>query len=369
MRNFRKTSLAGVLFGGLLAMSGFGVAFAGAKFLYTASMNQAVRAFAINPTTGALTAVPGDPAIADYIPLSMSISPDGKFVYTANNESDDISGFAVNATSGALTEVAGSPFAGSWPIRVIVHPNGKFAYANAYSYDIQPYVRNAATGALIAQGNPGQGGIYSTLEIDPSGKFLYAANAGLSILPDPAKTNNISAFTINPSSGALMEISGSPFKTGTRPQRLAVDPSGKYLAVSSTDSHDVRSYAINAATGALTQVGSPISTGGNNYDVRFEPSGHFAYVTVSNLKRILIFSLNAASGTLTKVGTVTTQGNPNYLGVDAGGKFLFLMSTNNAASVVTSYMINVATGALTVSSGPFTVGDNEVVDMVVSGYK
>jgi hypothetical protein len=36
-------------------------------------------------------------------------------------------------------------------------------------------------------------------------------------------------------------------------------------------SHDIRTYVISQATGALTQVGT-VATGGINFDVRFERS-------------------------------------------------------------------------------------------------
>jgi 6-phosphogluconolactonase (cycloisomerase 2 family) len=69
-----------------------------------------------------------------------------------------------------------------------------------------------------AAGNPATGGIYSTLEITPNGKFLYAANGA--------------------------------------PQFLGVDPGGKFLFVplfitTSSPTSAVATYEI-AATGALT---------------------------------------------------------------------------------------------------------------------
>jgi hypothetical protein len=42
---------------------------------------------------------------------------------------------------------------------------------------------------------------------------------------------NISAFTINSTSGALTPVGGSPFATGTSPISVTVDPSGKFVYV------------------------------------------------------------------------------------------------------------------------------------------
>jgi 6-phosphogluconolactonase (cycloisomerase 2 family) len=44
--------------------------------------------------------------------------------------------------------------------------------------------------------------------VDMSGSFVYVTNQG---------DNTVSAFSINPASGALTPVAGSPFNTGTAP--------------------------------------------------------------------------------------------------------------------------------------------------------
>jgi 6-phosphogluconolactonase (cycloisomerase 2 family) len=164
----------------------------------------------------------------------------------------------------------------------------------------------------------------------------------------------------------LTEIPGSPFKAGTGPRRLTTDPSSKYLLVSDSDSHDIRTYSINASTGALKQIGN-MATGGTNGDIRFEPSGKFVYVTFASPKKISIYSFNAATGALAKSKDVTTTQFPGLMGVDPSGKFLFVM-VKNTATAISTYTINSTTGGLTLSSGPTTVdGDTGVVGMTVLG--
>jgi len=52
------------------------------------------------------------------------------------------------------------------------------------------------------------------------GQFVYVANAS---------SNNVSGYTINPTTGALTAISGSPFAAGRFPTSMAVDPTAKSL--------------------------------------------------------------------------------------------------------------------------------------------
>src|SRR4029077_17513004 len=69
-----------------------------------------VSAFTINATTGALTPIPGSPAVGS-VPSSVAVSVNGKFAYVTNLADNSVSAYSINATTGALTPVAGSPFA------------------------------------------------------------------------------------------------------------------------------------------------------------------------------------------------------------------------------------------------------------------
>jgi len=48
--------------------------------------------------------------------------------------------------------------------------------------------------------------------VSPDGAFLYAANQG---------SNDVFAYTINSTSGALAAVSGSPFPAGVTPRAIA----------------------------------------------------------------------------------------------------------------------------------------------------
>jgi 6-phosphogluconolactonase (cycloisomerase 2 family) len=99
------------------------------KFLYLANdvtpqtLKAGISVYAIDPSTGALTAVAGGTA-----PLpasgsgSIAVSRDGAFVYVVDlDTSDTVAGFAVDASSGALRSLPGSPFStGRGPQAVVV---------------------------------------------------------------------------------------------------------------------------------------------------------------------------------------------------------------------------------------------------------
>ena len=94
---------------------------------------------------------------------------------------------------------------------------------------------------------------------DTAVHYVYVTNDG---------SGNVSAYAIDASTGALTKVKGSPFSAGPQPWGIAVDPTGKFAYVtnvtmcSPSATGSVSAYAINASSGALTQVkGSPFNRG------------------------------------------------------------------------------------------------------------
>ena len=53
-----------------------------------------------------------------------------------------------------------------------------------------------------------------SLAVDPSGLYLYAASRS---------SNTLSVLSINPASGALTAVAGSPYATDGEPNAVAID--------------------------------------------------------------------------------------------------------------------------------------------------
>jgi 6-phosphogluconolactonase len=79
--------------------------------------------------------------------------------------------------------------------------------------------------------------------------------------------NGVAVFAIDPSSGSLKRVKGSPFKAGSG-NHLAINPSGKFLYVANATTNDVSGFTVNATNGALTPVaGSPFAAGTTPLDI------------------------------------------------------------------------------------------------------
>jgi 6-phosphogluconolactonase len=132
--------------------------------------------------------------------------------YTANRISNNVSAYAIDPNTGALTAIGTIGVAAS-PNAVAVHPSGTFVYVSSHSF-VSAFAVNASTGALTLIDTPvsAPATSFSHIAVAPSGKFVHRSNRGFS---------TVSAFEVNPTTGALTPIAGSPFVTGDQPMNIA----------------------------------------------------------------------------------------------------------------------------------------------------
>ena len=171
----------------------------------------------------------------------MAVDPSGKFLYVPNEAGKNVSGYAINPSTGALTAMSGSPFpVGKHPLGIAMEKTGRLLFvANDDSADVSVFLANPSTGTLAAaRGSPfavGKYGSYPTgIAVAPTGKFLYVANWG----------GNVFAYSLEASTGALLLVRGSPFTVGTNPIGLVIDPAGKFLYATNMGSANISAYAI-----------------------------------------------------------------------------------------------------------------------------
>jgi 6-phosphogluconolactonase (cycloisomerase 2 family) len=351
-----------------------------AKFLYTLDLGSGtVKSYTIGLSNGSLTLLPPVTSTRDT-PFSLAASPDGKFIYGTNRDSDVLT-FAADS-AGRLPFNGGAPSdpnsvptfsvgLGVW--QTIVHPNGVLAYALSPVSNVSPLLVDQATGALGTNSGASavQAGVGPRGVIDPTGKFLYTANGGVGFISDPPHTDNISAFNIDPVSGALSPVTGSPFLLPqfSGPGSITVSANGKLIAITDvgdaqhTNLRDIRTYRIGN-NGALTLAGSPISTGSNTAGgVQFDPSGKFLFAlsgpaSGTGVEHVVAYSVDLTTGALgAKVSDVALAANesPVLTAMDPSGKFLFVVihretsrSLANFDTFVAAYTVS-PTGTLTQS--------------------
>jgi 6-phosphogluconolactonase (cycloisomerase 2 family) len=238
----------------------------------------------------------------------------GTFVYTNNDSNaNSISAFSV-AANGALVPVPGSPF-----------PTGGTGIGGG------TFAANLITTAIVKD-------------------FLYAANSG---------SNNVTAFSVNPATGVLTAVPGSPFPTGGSADglgiSLATTPNDEFLIAANTGSINITVYSI-AADGALTPVaGSPFPAfDGLTNGIKVTPDGKFLAVAHTTTNTVFMYSISSAGG-LTSVSEVLAGGTGFAAGVDCNcsSNNLFIAEANGSSTIVSVQSI-AANGALSpIPGSPF----------------
>lgn len=165
--------------------------------------------------------------------------------------------------------------------------------------------------------------------VTPDNRFVFATNA-----PD----NTVSGFSINPNSGQLTLVSGSPFATGgnaCQGMGLAASPDSHFLFAMNTCSQDVTAFSIGN-DGSLTVVGTRVSTSGEGEDVKVTGDGKFLAVSLSGFQRgAAMFSIGS-DGSLTPVPGSPFPGSfgfPGALEANCGGDQLFVLNDGAPSSV------------------------------------
>jgi 6-phosphogluconolactonase (cycloisomerase 2 family) len=303
---------------------------AATSFAYVSNFaDGTISAYAVNSSTGALTALPSSPIMvpgASNGLFEIKIDPSGKFVYAVyEGITGAVYGFAINSNDGSLTAILGSPFP-------------------------------AVTGAL-------------SLTFDATGAYLYTANA---FDNNGTLTGSVSAYSLNSSTGALTQLSNSPYMIAGPSLPAQIVRAGNYLYVVDNGKNAVDVFAIGAGTLTQNVPGSPFATDVGPFSVAVDPSGSVLYTNnsgpvpagqFSGPGSVSAFTINSTNGVLTAVA-----GNPlpisalNYMAIDPQGKYLFLTETPSspASNGVSVYPINKSTGLLgtIVAGSPFATGAN-----------
>jgi 6-phosphogluconolactonase (cycloisomerase 2 family) len=254
----------------------------------------AMGVFSVNPSTGALSPVAGSPFPSRS--GGVAFSPDGRLLATPIT---GVGVFSVDPSTGALSAVPGSPF-GTEAGAVAFSPSGDLLATITAADSVSVFSVDPTTGALTAvAGSPFSTGPRSEAEsvaFSPDGRLLATANLN---------AGTLSVFWVTPSIGTLTPVMGSPFRdpraglrAGSGVASVAFSPDGRLLAAGNTTEvygsrpvHSVSVFSVNPTTGALSPVaGSPFSTPLGVWGVAFSPVGGLLATANISASSVSVFS-------------------------------------------------------------------------------
>jgi len=327
------------------------------QFSYVANaVDSTVSAYTVDATSGALAAV-GAPVETGTSPHAIVGTQDRRFLFVGNEGSNDISAFAVNSASGALVAVPGSPFAAGADPKALAllgtYPLGPYLYvANAGSDTVSAFAVDSSTGSLtpLSPATFATGKGPSSIEVDPTGRFLYVANNGGS--------NDISVFSVDLSTGLLTPVAGSPFPAGASPLSLALGATGQFLYTANPDATNssISGFSVDLGSGVLTPLsGSPFPLA-VSHSIATDRTGAYLYVTSG--ANVLGYGIDPTSGALTALAgfPVGTGAGAYSVTIDPTNQFLYVV--NRGSANVSGFGFDASTGGLTpITDSPFATGN------------
>jgi sugar lactone lactonase YvrE len=215
-----------------------------------------------------------------------------------------------------------------------------------------------AAGALAKTGSPfltgGTGVASNRITTAIVKNFLYAGNSG---------SNNVSAFSVNPTTGVLTPVPDSPFATGGSADSLgiplATTPDDSFLIAANALSLNITVYSI-AANGALSPVpGSPFPAGPGGFPdgIKVTADGKFLAVARPNAPNVVsMFSISATGGLTPVPGSPFPAGGTGVAtGVDCNcnSNHLFVGEANPGSTIVSVQAIALNGALSPIPGSPF----------------
>jgi len=216
----------------------------------------------------------------------------------------------------------------------------RLAYVAHLNGSITALTSNFQTGALALV--PGTSTFHTgttpvAIASDPQGRFVYVANYNVTVTGD-----TVSGYAVNPATGALTPVPGSPFTSGVGTMSLAIDSEGMFLFAANNGSSDISAWAIQDDGSLVTVPGSPFSTGSQSGPVSIVTSVDqqccYVYVAhslgLNNTGQLSAFAYHSDTGVLSPApGSPYTLPNaytPSSVAVNPSGELVFLAASGTS---------------------------------------
>ena len=324
-----------------------------------------------------------------FMIAASAAAPAATWVYVANADSQDISVMQLDRAAGALKPVAMVPVGGT-AMPMVVSKDKKFLYVALRSqpFRVVTFAIDGATGALRKLGESTLADSMANIDLDASGKWLFAASyggnkitvnsigsdgvvgavnqliqtapnahaihadaSGRYVFATSLGGDNISSWKFDPARGLLSPndtplINVLPAKTG--PRHFLWDKAQKYVYLINELDGGMDVFAYDPAKGAMNHLQRstvvPPGFAGKVWaaDLHMSPNGQYLYGSERTSSTLTTFKIDSSTGRLQVVGQTPTENTPRGFAVDSTGRFL--ISTGQDSHGVSLHAIDPATG-------------------------
>ncbi|GAB3467245.1 6-phosphogluconolactonase [Polaromonas eurypsychrophila] len=329
------------------------------------------------------------PAVFAAAVVAAGVSNAATWVYAANADSQDISVFQLDRAASQLKPVATVPVGGT-VMPMVVSRDKKFLYIASRSqpFRVTTFAIDSNTGGLKKLGEAALADSMANIDLDPTGKWLFAASyggnkitvnsigndglvgavqqlirtapnahaihadaSGRYVFATSLGGDNLSSWKFDPASGMLSAnepplVNVSPAKTG--PRHFLWDKAQKYVYLLNELDGGVDVFAYDGARGGMSHLQRstvvPPGFSGKVWaaDLQIAPDGKFLYGSERTSSTLTTFKVDGATGRLQVVGQTPTEKTPRGFALDSSGRFL--VAAGQESHGVSLHAIDSATG-------------------------
>jgi 6-phosphogluconolactonase len=319
--------------------------------------SEGIYAFRFDSATGHLE--PLGLAAAAENPTFLNFSPDGRFLYAANElyrfngqASGAVSAFSVDRASGKLTLLNQVAARGTGTCYVRTDHTGKFLLLANYgsgSVAVAPVKRDGTLGAVVSfiqqsgsGPSPRQAGPHAhSFNVTPDNGYAVAADLG---------ADKLFVYRFDAATGALTAADppSLALDAGAGPRHLSFHPNGRFAYVLNEIGSTVTVLAYTPARGAFRELQTvstlPADFQGSSTaaEVLVHPSGKFLYASNRGHDSIAVFAIDER-GMLKLLAHVPSQGRtPRGYSLDSEGRWL--IAANQDTHNIAVFRIDANTG-------------------------
>jgi 6-phosphogluconolactonase len=330
---------------------------------YTGPKSKGIYVSRFDSATGKLSA----PELAADIaqPSWVTIHPNGRFLYAVSELGKDsaVTGFSIDRATGKLTMINKVPSGGTVACHLAINKPGTLIYVANYGNGSVAGFRLSKDGsigervALVqhegAGVNPGRqkGPHAHAVVLSADDKFLFVPDLG---------TDKYVSYRVARDGG--LSPADPPFtkvKGGSGPRHFTFAPREKFAFGLNEMGSSVTSFTYNGKgglheTGTFSTLPSDFKGQNDSAEIEVDAGGRFVYASNRGHDSIAVFAIDAGSGALTDVQRVSTQGKtPRSFKIDPSGKFL--LAANQDSDNVVVFSRDAKSGKLTPAAQTLTV--------------
>jgi 6-phosphogluconolactonase len=188
------------------------------------------------------------------------LSPDDRFLFVPDLGLDQVKIYRVDSAKGTFAPndpAFATVKAGLGPRHFTFGKEANFAYTlcemgssvAVFAYDpVKGALTPVQTISTLPSDFKGENDS-AEIEVDRSGRFLYASNRG---------SDSVTVFAIDPVKGTLTKVQVEPTQ-GKIPRNFALDPTGKYLVAANQKSDQLVVFAVDQKDGQLKPAGQTLA--------------------------------------------------------------------------------------------------------------